>query len=105
MLLSREAPDRTTSELPDCRRRAICGKPFSFSPINWLIPLDIYERRPREELACGLWAPWLGERQITPSKENLSIFSFILKLGRDRIAPTSDYGTARIHLPLAGPCA
>lgn len=56
MLLSREAPDRTTSELPDCRRRAICGKPFSFSPINWLIPLDIYKRRPREELACGLWA-------------------------------------------------
>lgn len=41
MLLSREAPDRTTSELPDCRRRAIWGNPFSLSPINWLIPLDI----------------------------------------------------------------
>lgn len=53
MLLRREAPDRTTSEFPDCRRRAICGKPFSFSPISWLMPLDIYERRPQEELACS----------------------------------------------------
>lgn len=40
-----------------------------------------------------------------PSKENLSIFSFILKLGGDRIAPMSDYGTARLHLPLTGPGA
>lgn len=40
-MLRREAPDLTTSELPDCRRRAICGRPFSFSPISWLMPLDI----------------------------------------------------------------
>lgn len=41
MLLSKEAPDRTTSELLDCRSRAMRGKPFSFTPINWLMALDI----------------------------------------------------------------
>lgn len=41
MLLSKEAPDRTTSELLDCRSRAMRGKPFSFTPISWLMALDI----------------------------------------------------------------
>lgn len=41
ILLSKEAPDRTTSELLDCRSRAMRGKPFSFTPISWLIALDI----------------------------------------------------------------
>lgn len=57
MLLSREAPDRTTSELPDCSRRAMCGRPFSFSPISWLMPLDIWTGAPSEDLACGCQAP------------------------------------------------
>lgn len=57
MLLSREAPDRTTSELPDCSRRAMCGRPFSFSPISWLMPLDIWTEAPSEDLARGCQAP------------------------------------------------
>lgn len=42
MLLSREAPERTTSELLDWSRRAMRGSPFSFSPISWLMALDIW---------------------------------------------------------------
>lgn len=53
MLLSKEAPDRTTSELLDWRSRAMRGNPFSFKPINWLIALDIWETEQRRPMTSN----------------------------------------------------